>query len=187
MASKDYKYIYSPDHPHKGQNNCVYEHVLNAEKKLGRYLKDGECVHHIDENKKNNNPNNLMVFDSIASHSAFHHGRKAIKLEDGTYTVETMKQTLKICPICKINKLSYGSSMCLECYNKKHSQNIPSKNQLINDFIDNNSNKSAVSRIYNVSQKAVNKWCKRYKIKDCLININMSKPTKKRERIWINK
>jgi hypothetical protein len=31
------------------------------ENKLGRPLKKGEIVHHIDENKSNNSPENLMV------------------------------------------------------------------------------------------------------------------------------
>lgn len=38
-----------------------HEHRVVAEKKLGRALRRGEIVHHIDGNPKNNDPNNLMV------------------------------------------------------------------------------------------------------------------------------
>lgn len=40
--------------------------------KLGRPLVKGECVHHIDRNRKNNDPSNLMVFASHSEHMAQH-------------------------------------------------------------------------------------------------------------------
>lgn len=39
---------------------------------LGRPLERGEVVHHIDRNKRNNEPENLMVFPSQAHHAAWH-------------------------------------------------------------------------------------------------------------------
>lgn len=47
-------------------------HRIIAEKMLGRKLKKGEVVHHIDGNKTNNNPSNLMVFSSQGEHARFH-------------------------------------------------------------------------------------------------------------------
>jgi hypothetical protein len=41
--------------------NYRHEHRIVAEKMLGRPLRRGEIVHHIDENKHNNDPSNLMV------------------------------------------------------------------------------------------------------------------------------
>jgi len=51
--------------------NRVYIHREVMEKKLGRKLKIGELVHHIDGIKRNNSPDNL----SLTNHSlhAFHH------------------------------------------------------------------------------------------------------------------
>jgi hypothetical protein len=43
-------------------------HRIVAAEKLGRPLLPGEVVHHIDGNKKNNDPTNLMVLPSHAAH-----------------------------------------------------------------------------------------------------------------------
>lgn len=52
--------------------NGRHEHRAVAEKMLGRPLRKGEVVHHIDENKRNNKPENLMVFKNQAAHAAWH-------------------------------------------------------------------------------------------------------------------
>lgn len=55
-----------------------HTHRIVAEQILSRPLKPGEVVHHIDGNKRNNNPENLMVFASQALHAQWH--RKHDKL-----------------------------------------------------------------------------------------------------------
>ena len=50
----------------------AYEHRVVAEKKIGRPLRDGELVHHIDGNKQNNAPENLGVVAGIAEHWVEH-------------------------------------------------------------------------------------------------------------------
>jgi hypothetical protein len=52
--------------------NGRHEHRVVAERMLGRPLRPGEVVHHIDEDKRNNNPSNLMVFESQAAHVRHH-------------------------------------------------------------------------------------------------------------------
>lgn len=49
-----------------------HEHRVVAEKILGRKLSAEEVVHHIDGNKRNNSPDNLMVFRNKAEHSRYH-------------------------------------------------------------------------------------------------------------------
>lgn len=50
-----------------------HQHRVVAERVLGRELTSGEVVHHEDENKKNNDPSNLIVFKSNGDHIRHHH------------------------------------------------------------------------------------------------------------------
>lgn len=57
-----------------------HEHRVVAEKILGRKLERGEIVHHLDGNKRNNNPDNLVVMtqsDHIKEHLRRGGGRLA--------------------------------------------------------------------------------------------------------------
>jgi hypothetical protein len=47
-------------------------HRVVMEEKLGRKLVQGEIVHHIDGDKRNNHPKNLMLFPSQAEHLNWH-------------------------------------------------------------------------------------------------------------------
>lgn len=64
-----YRLVWSPEHPYATKHGkTVREHRLVMEKKLGRYLKPSEVVHHIDGDKLNNHPDNLGVFQTNRDH-----------------------------------------------------------------------------------------------------------------------
>lgn len=48
------------------------EHVLVAEKEIGRPVKGNEVVHHINEVKADNRPENLYLFENISKHTRYH-------------------------------------------------------------------------------------------------------------------
>ena len=141
-------------------NGCVYEHILKAEEKLGRKLVAGEVVHHIDRNRKNNDVDNLMIFDSAKSHAAYHGGIKAVKIGDVWHCEDNEKCK---CPICGKKKF-INSALCGECYRKSQRENMPEKDDLWNLLIERGKTFVAVGNIYGVSDNAVRKWCVSYGI-----------------------
>lgn len=82
----------------------IYLHRESILEMLGRDLIDGEVVHHIDENKSNNDPSNLMVFKSQADHVSYHrlkaNEREVLQLSDGAYICR--QKPSAVCSVCGI-------------------------------------------------------------------------------------
>jgi len=123
-GKRGYIRIYSPNHP-KACNKWVYEHVLVMEKILGRYLTDGEMVHHINGNKGDNGPENLMLFASKREHVKHHTElrKRAALIDKGQ----------KFCPVCSaikpednfFNNKSRPDGkdwLCKDCYAKRYNK-----------------------------------------------------------------
>lgn len=67
----DYDYALVRNHPGATKRGYVLMHRVVMENHLGRLLKRGEIVHHIDHNKHNNDISNLELM-SKSIHSALH-------------------------------------------------------------------------------------------------------------------
>lgn len=79
LSSHGYVRIKMPNHPHADVGGYVYEHRLVMEQKLGRYLEPGEIVHHLNEDKQDNSPDNLVLASDIATHKAYHRKRQDLR------------------------------------------------------------------------------------------------------------
>lgn len=80
FSNGGYWYILNPEHPNAGKNGYVAEHIMVASEKIGRPLKKGECVHHLDMNKQNNDPANLSVCNR-SQHRNYHLQLELIAVE----------------------------------------------------------------------------------------------------------
>lgn len=181
-----YVAIYMPEHKRSFSNGCVYEHIIEAERMLGRELKPFECVHHINQDRTDNRHENLMVFATNEDHVAFHGGGNPILTEDGSYitervhipyyeyvnrTASDIKNNIEdegsirikekdLCPFCMKNPKSIDANMCVECYNRKRAEHIPSK-EVLNSLIHTKSFVD-IGKEYGVKDNSVRRWCKKY-------------------------
>lgn len=166
-----YIVIYRPNHPDsmkgRGYNGFVYEHRIVAEKKIGRRLRIYECVHHVDLNRSNNNPENIEVM-KMNEHTTLHNNIKNIK---NGYKVTTYKK----CYICnnKTKNKKYCSRKCYRIGSRKCK--LPSLFSILKSI--KSIGYEATGRKYGVSGNAVKKWIKKY-IKETGTKINMKNVSK---------
>lgn len=59
-------------HPFCSSTGYVWEHRLILEKKLKRYLRKDEVIHHLDGNKENNKKTNLLLCANQKKHLSVH-------------------------------------------------------------------------------------------------------------------
>ncbi|MFO5742549.1 HNH endonuclease, partial [Klebsiella pneumoniae] len=62
----------------------VYEHRVVGEDTIGRSLYDDEEVHHLDENKLNNHPDNLLILPQ-SQHLKLHAWMKRLAIDPSNY------------------------------------------------------------------------------------------------------
>lgn len=159
--------LYKPDYHKTINGELVYEHIYIAENEiLHRWLEEGECVHHKDENKSNNNLDNLMVFKTKADHIRYHkmidypEDYKLIKNDDHTY--ECIKIKDNVCPVCG-KKIEKRASYCRECMNKQISYKNKINRDTLKDYI-RIMPFEGIGRLFNVTGNTIKKWCKGFNL-----------------------
>lgn len=134
--SDGYILIGCSDHPESNVFGVRYLHRFIAEIKLGRPLKKGEIVHHIDHNPSNNSIDNIRIFNSRKEHRLFHFAEKALK---NGYIFRVTKPCLmckKIKPVEEFalsggiqfkNKRAPRCKLCTKIFNKKNERILDEK------------------------------------------------------------
>lgn len=80
INSEGYVLIRFSHHPRTANNyNYVFEHILVAEKALGKHLPAGAVIHHINGNKADNRPDNLVICPDRAYHALIHQRQRAME------------------------------------------------------------------------------------------------------------
>ncbi len=81
MDMNTYQWIYvGKDHPKANSSGSVHSHIVVMEQHLGRQLRAGEVVHHLDGNKRNNAVENLALCASESEHQKTYHREQASEL-----------------------------------------------------------------------------------------------------------
>jgi hypothetical protein len=158
-----YTLVYRPDHPKAmiGGNwdGYIYEHILVGEEINGLPLKEGEVVHHLDKNRANNSPDNLLVL-SGPMHAKLH-----TWLDKNTITpTPEYAERIKLgCVRCKVCEKPIDPSMIYcspECFTDDHKRyDHPNKEQL-EKLIWSKPTTEVASEL-GVSDKAIEKLCKK--------------------------
>lgn len=80
-------------HPHADSRGRVLEHIYLAAKALGRPLPEGAQVHHVDGDRTNNSPGNLVLCPDQAYHQLLHRRQRALEACGNANWLK--------CPYCK--------------------------------------------------------------------------------------
>lgn len=112
-----------------------YHRLVAAESVVRRRLKPGEVIHHKDEDRSNNAPDNIMVFHSNADHTRFHRVKdpKIEQLEDGSWVC--VRKEVRKCKSCG-RGVTNEATLCRVCYKMPEKISWPVDDELLDSVIE---------------------------------------------------
>ena len=168
-----YVVVYCPDHPrsmrNKNWDGWVYEHIMTAMKMLGRDLREDEEIHHLDFNRSNNDPSNLLVLPK-SQHTKLHEWLKAGAPgyeRPGENRVNSVKPKFtRRCSQCSAvlfrDQELYCSEKCCRLSRRKvlHRPSLETLEQDIEQL-----GYLGTGRKYGVTDNCIRKWIRQYRAK----------------------
>lgn len=122
IKHKGYVEVHMPEHPRRDSIGYVSEHLLVAEKALGKYIKSPACIHHGNEARGDNRNHNLVICQDNAYHKLLHMRKKALE-KSGNANNRKCKYCKKYDSIDNmirqsVNKNSYYHRCCVNKYQR---------------------------------------------------------------------
>ena len=112
-----YVRVLKRNHPRADQNGYVKEHILIAERSYGGHLPEGASIHHVNENRSDNLPGNLVICQDESYHHLLHDRMRSMR--------ECGHASWRKCWICgvyddPVNMNAQGlHRLCFNSYNRK--------------------------------------------------------------------
>jgi len=142
-----YVKVSSNGHPRSDESGYVLEHILIAEKALGRFLVEPERVHHVNLIKSENTNSNLVVCPNDSYHRLLHIRTKALS--------ECGHSSWRKCCHCKeyadpktmqaVDKNQFSHKACIQKYQSEYRKHHTEKASVYRkNYYRNNKEKWAV-------------------------------------------
>jgi hypothetical protein len=169
-----YLFELCPNHPKANAWGFVQQHKLVAEDKIGRYLRPGEVVHHIDEDRANNTSDNLQVMTQAAHrklHARMLADKQMAKLTLGMVREALQGRTIKEAAIhlgCHHQTLRnrYPGEIAHRKRKAPTDLNDPKIVALVRRLAsDDQWSYNRIARVHKIAHKTVVAICKKHKIR----------------------